>query len=119
MSEHAPNVKQSCKDTLFCESSKDVQDTLLSISRKVLEEDYDPQDMIDFSGNCKYNRKTLGPWGVGKEIEDTVNNISVSLPSNAPMPYIVHNGTIYYPYEYNLLVLGFDKNTRFKAIRKK
>ena len=112
-------MKQSCKDTLFCELNKDVQDTLLSISRKVLEEDYAPQDMIDFSGNCKYNRKTLGPWIVGKEIEDTVNNISVSLPSNATIPYIVHNNIVYYPYEYNLLVLGFDKNTRFKAIRMK
>lgn len=113
------STKRGCKDTLFCELNKEVQDTLLSLSRKVLEEDYAPQAMIDFSGNCKYSSKTFGPWSVGYEIEDTVTHISISLPTNAPMPYIVHNDTIYYPCEYNLFVLGFEKKTKFKTIKMK
>ena len=92
---------------------------MLSVSRKGLEEDYAPQAMIDFSGNCKFTERNIGPWVVGIQIEDTVNKISVSLPTNAPMPYIVHNNTVYYPEEYNLLVMGFDKNTKFRTIRMK
>lgn len=113
------NIKQSSKDTLFCELSKEVQDTLQSISQKVLEEDYNPQALIDFSGNCKLTEKHIGSWTTGIQIEDTINKVRISLPTNAPMPYIVHNNTIYYPYEYNLMVMGFDNNTRFKTIRMK
>ena len=85
------STKGSGKDTLFCELDKEIQDTLQSVSQKVLEEDYAPQAMIDFSGNCKFTERNIGPWVVGIQIEDTVNKISVSLPTNAPMPYIVHN----------------------------
>ena len=45
--------------------------------------------------------------------------LSVSLPTNAPMPYIVHNNTVYYPYEYNLLVFGFKNKTKFRTIKMK
>ena len=113
------STKGSGKETLFCELDKEVQDSLLSVSRKVLEEDYAPQAMIDFSGNCKFTERNIGPWVVGIQIEDTVNKRSVSLPTNAPMTYIVHNNTVYYPEEYNLLVMGFDKNTKFRTIRMK
>ena len=113
------STKGSGKETLFCELDKEVQDSLLSVSRKVLEEDHAPQAMIDFSGNCKFTERNIGPWVVGIQIEDTVNKRSVSLPTNAPMPYIVHNNTVYYPEEYNLLVMGFDKNTKFRTIRMK
>lgn len=49
------STKGSGKETLFCELDKEVQDSLLSVSRKVLEEDYAPQAMIDFSGFRKNN----------------------------------------------------------------
>lgn len=113
------STKGSGKDTLFCELDKEIQDTLQSVSQKVLEEDYAPQAMIDFSGNCKFTERNIGPWVISIQIEDTVNKISVSLPTNAPMPYIVHKYTVYYPEEYNLLVMGFDKNTKFRTIRMK
>lgn len=112
------NVGKSDKDIAFSELSKDIQDTLLCISQKVLEEDYSPQTMIDFSGNCKFVEKNIGPWTVGIQIEDTVDNISISLPSNAPAPYIVYDNYIYYPYEYNVLVMGLN-NTKFKAVKLK
>ena len=105
------STKGSGKETLFCELDKEVQDSLLSVSRKVLEEDYAPQAMIDFSGNCKFTERNIGPWVVGIQIEDTVNKRSVSLPTNAPMPYIVHNNTVYYPEEYNLLVSNYSAIT--------
>ena len=37
------STKGSGKETLFCELDKEVQDSLLSVSRKVLEEDYAPK----------------------------------------------------------------------------
>lgn len=110
---------RSYKDTLFCELDKEIQDTLLFINQHYFEEGYDTLDLIDFSGNCKSNVKFLSSWVISNQIEDTVNKISVSLPTNAPKPYIAHNNTVYYPYEYNLLVMGFDKNTKFKTIRMK
>ena len=100
---------KSYQDTLFCELDEEVQDTLLSISQKVFEHDYEAPDMIDFSGNCKLSVKFLSSWVISKQIVDTVNKKSVSLPTNAPMPYIVHNTTVYYPEEYNLLVMGLIK----------
>ena len=53
---------RSYKDTLFCELDKEVQDSLLSVSRKVLEEDHAPQAMIDFSGNCKFTERNTTAW---------------------------------------------------------
>lgn len=110
---------KSYKDTLFCELDEEVQDTLLSISQKVFEHDYEAPDMIDFSGYCKLSVKFLSSWVISKQIVDTVNKKSVSLPTNAPMSYIVHNNTIYYPYEYNLLVFGFKNKTKFRTIKMK
>lgn len=110
---------KSYKDTLFCELDEEVQDTLLSISQKVFEHDYEAPDMIDFSGYCKLSVKFLSSWVISKQIVDTVNKKSVSLPTNAPMLYIVHNNTIYYPYEYNLLVFGFKNKTKFRTIKMK
>lgn len=63
--------------------------------------------------------KFLSSWVISKQIVDTVNKKSVSLPTNAPMPYIVHNNTIYYPYEHNLLVFGFKNKTKFRTIKMK
>ncbi len=110
---------RSYKDTLFCELDKEVQDTLLSINQQVLEHDYEAPSIIDFSGNCKSNVKFLSSWVISNQIEDTVNKINVSLPTNAPKPYIVHNNTVYYPEDYNLMVFGFNKNTKFRTIRMK
>lgn len=110
---------KSYKDTLFCELSKEVQDTLLSTSQKVLDHDYEASSMIDFSGNCKLNVKFLSSWVISVQIVDTVNKKIVSLPTNAPMPYIVHNNTVYYPYEYNLWVFGFKNKTKFRTIKMK
>lgn len=53
------STKGSGKDTLFCELDKEIQDTLQSVSQKVLEEDYAPQAMIDFSGNCKFRDRKV------------------------------------------------------------
>ena len=110
---------RSYKDTLFCELDKEIQDTLLFINQHCFEEGYDTIDLIDFSGNCKLSVKFLSSWVISKQIVDTVNKKSVSLPTNAPMPYIVHNNTIYYPYEYNLLVFGFKNKTKFRTIKMK
>lgn len=110
---------RSYKDTLFCELDKEIQDTLLFINRHCFEEGYDTIDFIDFSSNCKSNVKFLSSWVISNQIEDTVNKISVSLPTNAPKPYIVHNNTIYYPHEYNLLVFGFKNKTKFRTIKMK
>ena len=96
-----------------------MQDTLQCVSQKVIEEDYSPKAMIDFSGKCKFTEKSIGQWIIGIQIEDTVNNVSVSLPSNAPMPYIVYKGFVYYPYEYNIVIMGFNKKTKFQAIKMK
>lgn len=96
-----------------------MQDTLQCVSQKVIEEDYSPQAMIDFSGKCKFTEKSIGPWIIGIQIEDTVNNVSVSLPSNVPMPYIVYKGFAYYPYEYNIVIMEFNKKTKFQAIKMK
>lgn len=110
---------RSYKDTLFCELDKEIQDTLLFINRHCFEEGYDTIDFIDFSSNCKSNEKFLSSWVISNQIEDTVNKISVSLPTNAPKPYIVHNNTVYYPEDYNLLVFGFKNKTKFRTIRMK
>ena len=110
---------RSYKDTLFCELDKEIQDTLLCINRHCFEEGYDTIDFIDFSSNCKSNVKFLSSWVISNQIEDTVNKISVSLPTNAPKPYIVHNNTVYYPEDYNLLVFGFKNKTKFRTIRMK
>lgn len=110
---------RSYKDTLFCELDKEIQDTLLFINRHCFEEGYDTIDFIDFSSNCKSNVKFLSSWVISNQIEDTVNKISVSLPTNAPKPYIVHNNTVYYPEDYNLLVFGFKNKTKFRTIRMK
>lgn len=45
------SINKKCKDITFGELSKDVQDTLQCVSQKVIEEDYSPKAMIDFSGN--------------------------------------------------------------------
>ena len=110
---------RSYKDTLFCELDKEIQDTLLFINRHCFEEGYDTIDFIDFSSNCKSNVKFLSSWVISNQIEDTVNKISVSLPTNAPKPYIVHNNTVYYPEDYNLLVFGFKNKTKFRTIKMK
>ena len=84
------SINKKCKDITFGELSKDVQDTLQCVSQKVIE-DYSPKAMIDFlhlfqvlcgSVKCKFTEKSIGPWIIGIQIEDTVNNVSVSLPSN-------------------------------------
>lgn len=113
------STKGSDKDALFCELNKEIQDTLLFINRHCFEEGYDTIDFIDFSGNCKSNVKFWGSWVISNQIEDTVNKISVSLPTNAPKPYIVHNNIVYYPEDYNLLVFGFKNKTKFRTIRMK
>ena len=110
---------RSYKDTLFCELDKEIQDTLLFINQHCFEEGYDTINLIDFSGNCKSSVNFFSSWVISNQIEDTVSKISVSLPTNAPKPYIVHNNTVYYPEEYNLMVMGFDKNTKFRTIRMK
>ena len=43
------SINKKCKDITFGELSKDVQDTLQCVSQKVIEEDYSPKAMIDFS----------------------------------------------------------------------
>lgn len=48
------SINKKCKDITFGELSKDVQDTLQCVSQKVIEEDYSPKAMIDFSGKCKF-----------------------------------------------------------------
>lgn len=45
------SINKKCKDITFGELSRDVQDTLQCVSQKVIEEDYSPKAMIDFSGN--------------------------------------------------------------------
>ena len=70
-------INKKCKDITFGELSKDVQDTLQCVSQKVIEEDYSPKAMIDFSGKCKFTEKSIGQWIIGIQIEDTVNNVSV------------------------------------------
>ena len=100
---------RSYKDTLFCELDKEIQDTLLFINQHCFEEGYDTIDLIDFSGNCKSSVNFFSSWVIRNQIEDTVNKISVSLPTNAPKPYIVHNNTVYYPEDYNLMVFGLTK----------
>lgn len=64
-------------------------------------------------------KKKTYRWIIGIQIEDTVNNVSVSLPSNAPMPYIVYKGFVYYPYEYNIVIMGFNEKIKFQAIKMK
>ena len=54
-----------------------MQDTLQCVSQKVIEEDYSPKAMIDFSGKCNFTEKSIGQWIIGIQIEDTVNNVSV------------------------------------------
>ena len=71
------SINKKCKDITFGELSKDVQDTLQCDSQKVIEEDYSPKAMIDFSGKCKFTEKSIGQWIIGIQIEDTVNNVSV------------------------------------------
>lgn len=48
------SINKKCKDITFGELSKDVQDTLQCVNQKVIEEDYSPKAMIDFSGKCKF-----------------------------------------------------------------
>lgn len=86
------------------------------INIKILKEDYHPSSLIDFSGRCKLVEKTIGPWLYEKQIEDTIAKKKMKLPTNAPMPYIVYGNFIYYPYEYNLLVTGFNNKSVFKKI---
>lgn len=113
------SINRKCKDITFGELSKDVQDTLQCVSQKVIEEDYFPKPWLIFLENVSLLKKSIGPWIIGIQIEDTVNNVSVSLPSNAPMPYIVYKGFVYYPYEYNIVIMGFNKKTKFQAIKMK
>lgn len=51
------SINKKCKDITFGELSKDVQDTLQCVSQKVIEEDYSPKAMIDFSGKCKFTEE--------------------------------------------------------------
>lgn len=104
---------------VFSKLNINVKDTLISVSQKVLEEDYSPQSMIDFSGNCKLIEKHIGPWVVEIQIKDTINKTNITLPSNAPAPYIVYNNFVYYPHEYNLFVMGFESNTKFNVLKMK
>ena len=104
-------------DVLYCNMNKEIQDTLSIINIKILKEDYHPSALIDFTGRCKLVEKEFGPWLYEKQIEDTITKKKMKLPPNAPMPYIVYGNFIYYPYEYNLLVMGFDNNSVFKKIQ--
>ena len=115
----ACSMSKDSHTIIFSKLNKSVQDTLISVSQKVLEEDYSPQSMIDFSGNCKLKEQHIGPWIVGIQIKDTTNKTSIALPSNAPAPYIVYNNFVYYPHEYNLFVLGFERNTKFYVLKMK
>ena len=51
------SINKKCKDITFGELSKDVQDTLQCVSQKVIEEEYSPKAMIDFSGKCKFTEE--------------------------------------------------------------
>ena len=55
------SINKKCKDITFGELSKDVQDTLQCVSQKVIEEDYSPKAMIDFSGKCKFTEEDTCP----------------------------------------------------------
>ncbi len=84
-----------------------------------MKNDYHALNLIDFSGRCKFTEKTFGPWITSTEIRDTVNNKKVSLPYNAPIPYIVYDNCVYFPEEYNLYVIGFENNPIFNKITMK
>ena len=115
----ACSISKASHTSVFSKLNKNVQDTLISVSQKVLEEDYSPQSMIDFSGHCKLIEKHFGPWIVEIQIKDTINKTNITLPSNAPAPYIVYNNLVYYPHEYNLFVMGFESNTKFNVLKMK
>ncbi len=103
----------------FVELDKLIRDSAIIISRKVLNNDYHASSLIDFSGRCKFTERTFGPWITGIEIRDTVSNKKVSLPYNAPVPYIVYDNCVYFPEEYNLYVVGFENNPIFNKLTMK
>ena len=103
----------------FAGLDKDIRDSVLIISNKVLKNDYQTSCLIDFSGRCKFAKRTFGPWITSTEIRDTVSNKKVSLPYNAPIPYIVYDDCVYFPEEYNLYVIGFENNPIFNKITMK
>lgn len=111
--------RTSYKKCHFIELNKLIRDSVLIISKKVLKNDYHALNLIDFSGRCKFTEKTFGPWITSTEIRDTVNNKKVSLPYNAPIPYIVYDNCVYFPEEYNLYVIGFENNPIFNKITMK
>ena len=63
------SINKKCKDITFGELSKDVQDTLQCVSQKVIEEDYSPKAMIDFSGKWAHPIKSVA--SLPKYINDT------------------------------------------------
>lgn len=101
---------------LFRNMDVNIQDTLLVLSKKVLEEDYPAPELIDFSRNCILIEKKIGPWTYEQQIKDTVENKCILLPINTPSPYIVYKDFIYYPDKYNLYVLGFTDTSTFTRV---
>ena len=82
------SINKKCKDITFGELSKDVQDTLQCVNQKVIEEDYSPKAMIDFSGKCKFI----------KPVEDKNNLIDLSIGwqlSAASLNSTIFNGLFY------------------------
>src|SRR3712207_9516239 len=96
----------SIQDTLHAINNQ--QDTTVSI---------EPPELIDFTGRFIVIIKEFGPWIISKQIKDTINNKTYTIPSNAPTPYIITNTEILYPLEYNRSVMGFTNQTLFQRIR--
>lgn len=69
---------------LFSKLNQDIQDTLMSINQKVLNEGYLPNSLIDFSGNCLLKISEIGPWTYSKRVLNTKNMNSIKLTSQYP-----------------------------------
>ncbi|HEY9543392.1 hypothetical protein [Prevotella sp.] len=99
------SLQPSIQDTLHAINNQ--QDTTVSI---------EPPELIDFTGRFIVIIKEFGPWIISKQIKDTINNKTYTIPSNAPTPYIITNKEILYPLEYNRSVMGFTNQTLFQRI---
>ena len=104
------------ENVIFSNLNQEIQDTLLIINHKVLEEGYLPNSLIDFSGNCVLKITEIGPWTYSKRILNTNSMKSVKIRPNTPDPYIVYDNYLYYPDEYNLFIMGFSDTTVFKRV---
>lgn len=104
-------------DIYFGELDKVIQDSLLKLNSRIfVNYNVSFPTLIDFSNRCELVRVEIGPWIVSKYIIDTISKRKIEIPRNAPDPYIVYDDYVYYPHEYNLLVMGFDKNSLFHKV---